>query len=355
MINKPYRLKILYLTLIVWLTIAICVPVDPAFAFNLGSAPPTSPTDLKQIFAKRLELFEKVSILTGIPWPYIAAIDQYERSLSIARKLPARQGLVGIYISESDWAGLLNPDQIDKHPLSIALFRGLGKDGSGDGLADRDNDLDLLAAVTTFISTQGNHEEDLLIGLWDYYHNSRSVQRIKQFARIYAANATLNLYEHSFPLPVRSDYSYKSTWGEGRGWGGLRIHEGTDLFASYGIPVRSASHGIIEVMGWNPFGGWRIGIRDLNNVYHYYAHLSSFNKNIKKDDIVKPGQTIGWVGSTGYGKPGSSGKFPPHLHYGLYRDNGMTDWAFDPYSYLRKWEREDKLRLKGKKSTIKLQ
>lgn len=337
------------MTLVVWLTFAFCVPVDPALATNLVSAPPTPQTDLKQILTKRFELFEKVSLFTGIPWSYIAAIDQYERSLSIARKLPTRQGLVGIYISESAWVGLLNPDKIDMHPLSIALFRGLGKDGSGDGLADRDNDLDLLAAVTTFISAHGNHEEDLQIGLWDYYQNSRSVQRIKQFAQIYAANGTLNLYEHSFPLPVRSDYSYRSTWGASRGWGGLRIHEGTDLYASYGVPVRSTSHGIIEVMGWNPFGGWRIGIRDLNNVYHYYAHLSGFNKQIKKDDIVKPGQIIGWVGSSGYGKPGSSGKFPPHLHYGLYRDNGLTDWSFDPYSYLRKWEREENLRLREKK------
>jgi murein DD-endopeptidase MepM/ murein hydrolase activator NlpD len=295
------------MTLIIWLTFAFFIPVGPTLAANLVSASPTPQTDLNHIFTKRLELFKKVSYLTGIPWYYIAAIDQYERSLSITRKQPSRQGIVGIYISESDWVGPLNPDQIDKHPLSIALFRGLGKDGSGDGLADRDNDLDLLAAVTTFISAHGNNEEDLQIGLWDYYQNSRSVQRIKQFAQIYAANTTLNLYEHAFPLPARSDYSYRSTWGASRGWGGLRIHEGTDLFASYGVPVRSTSHGIIEVMGWNPFGGWRIGIRDLNNVYHYYAHLSRFNKNIKKDDVVKPGQIIGWVGSSGYGKPGSSG------------------------------------------------
>jgi murein DD-endopeptidase MepM/ murein hydrolase activator NlpD len=355
MINKPYRSKIIYITLFVWLTFAFCVTVNPALASNLVSAPPVSQTDNKQIFTKRLELFEKVSLLTGIPWYYLAAIDQYESSLNITRKHPPRQGILGVYISESDWVGPLNPNQIDMHPLSIALFRGLGKDGSGDGLADRNNDLDLLAAVTTFISAHGIQEEDLQIGLWDYYQNSRSVQRIKQFAQIYAANLTLNLYEHSFPLPIRSNYSYKSTWGASRGWGGLRIHEGTDLFAGYGVPVISTSHGIIEVMGWNPFGGWRIGIRDLNNVYHYYAHLSSFNKNIKKDDIVKPGQIIGWVGSSGYGKPGSSGKFPPHLHYGLYRDNGMTDWSFDPYSYLRKWEREDKLRLKGKKNTDGLQ
>ncbi len=52
--------------------------------------------------------------------------------------------------------------------------------------------------------------------------------------------------------------------------------------------------------GLNRYGGWRIGIRDINNNYHYYAHMSGYQKNIKIGDIVTPGQTIGWVGSSGY-------------------------------------------------------
>ena len=145
----------------------------------------------------------------------------------------------------------------------------------------------------------------------------------------------------SFPIPVQYNYSYHNTWGDARGWGGRRIHEGTDIFADYGTPVRATRFGVIEVMGWNMYGGWRVGIRDLENVYHYYAHLSSFNKKFKIGDIVEPGNVIGYVGSSGYGKPGTSGKFPPHLHYGMYRDNGKTEWSFDPYPYLKRWEREE--------------
>ncbi|NEU03096.1 peptidase M23, partial [Escherichia coli] len=48
---------------------------------------------------------------------------------------------------------------------------------------------------------------------------------------------------------------------------------------------------------------------------------------------------IGSVGSSGYGPPGTAGKFPPHLHYGMYKDNGRTEWSFDPYPHLRAWER----------------
>ncbi len=308
--------------------------------------------DAKRIYAERKDLFEKISTLTGIPWYYLAAIDQYERTLSIAnsKKRPPRNGLVGIYYPELEWVGLLNPDHEDKNPISIRFFGGKGQDGSGDGLADRNNDIDVIYTMVSHILKHGTTLDDFRIGLWEHYQNTRSVERIEQFAKIYAKFDTLDLNRHVFPVPLRSRYSYRGTWGASRSWGGYRIHEGTDIFAGYGVPVRSTCYGIIEVAGWNPFGGWRIGIRDINNIYHYYAHLSGFNKQHKKGSVVEPGQVIGWVGSSGYGKPGTQGKFPPHLHYGLYRDFGLADWSFDPYPNLKKWEREERRQLKAKKA-----
>lgn len=310
------------------------------------SAAQSGTKDMKTIFAERKQLFDEVSDITGIPWNYLAAIDQYERTLTIAnpKKRTRTAGLIGIYYSELDWAGMANPDPTDTSPLSIALFGGKGTDGSGDGVADRTNDLDVLSAMASYLLTYGTEEDQFKLALWNYYRNQRSVERIEQFYRIYAAFGRIDLHEHAFPLPLNAEYSYRSTWGASRGWGGHRIHEGTDLFAGYGVPVRSTCYGIVEIKGWNPYGGWRVGLRDLNNVYHYYAHLSGFEKKLQQGDIVKPGQVLGWVGSSGYGKPGTQGKFPPHLHFGLYRDNGKTEWSFDPYSYLRKWEREDRLR-----------
>ncbi|MCK9907196.1 M23 family metallopeptidase, partial [Frankia sp. Cpl3] len=85
----------------------------------------------------------------------------------------------------------------------------------------------------------------------------------------------LNLGQHHFPIPKQYSYSFNNTWGSARGWGGNRIHEGTDLFADYGTPVLSTGYGVIEIIGWNRFGGWRIGLRDMDNVYHYFAHLSA--------------------------------------------------------------------------------
>ncbi|MCD1259869.1 M23 family metallopeptidase [Paenibacillus athensensis] len=324
-------------------------PDLPANAANVLAHSPTAASQTPTAAAgARKELFEHVSLLSGVPWTYLAAIDQYERNLTAVRKRPASPGLVGIYFAEADWTGLLNPDAHDTNPQSIALFNGFGRDGSGDGIADRSNDLDVLAAMSALVTKLGTRPEDVRISLWNYYQNARSVERIEQFARIYDTFGKLDLYERAFPLPLGADYSYRSTWGASRGWGGYRIHEGTDLFARSGVTVKSTCYGVIEEKGWNPYGGWRIGIRDLNNVYHYYAHLSGFQKGLREGDVVKPGQTLGWVGSSGYGKPGTSGKFPPHLHFGLYRDNGLVDWPFDPYPQLRKWEREERARAKTK-------
>nr|WP_237163126.1 M23 family metallopeptidase [Paenibacillus sp. BIHB 4019] len=301
-----------------------------------------------EVFATRQTLYDKLSLMTGISWPQLAAIDQYERTLSSARPKtrPLLGQTVGVFIEEDQWSGLLNPNKADVSPLSIRWFNGIGRDGDGDGQAERNNDFDLLYAIASKILQHGTTEDDLAIGLWEYYHNSRSVQRIQQFTRIYETFGRLDLFEHAFPLPVGNNYSYKSTWGNARSWGGRRSHEGTDLFAGHGLSVKSTCYGIVEVKGWNPFGGWRIGIRDLNNYYHYYAHLSGFDKSLAAGTVVKPGQVIGWVGSSGYGKPGTQGKFPPHLHYGIYRDRGLIEWSFDPYPLLKAWEREELRRMK---------
>lgn len=203
--------------------------------------------------------------------------------------------------------------------------------------------------MASVIQGYGNKQEDFNIALWEYYHNSRAVQRIQQFAKLYEHFDNLDLFGHAFPVPLGTNYSYRSTWGTKRSWGGYRIHEGTDIFAPHGLPVRSTCYGVVEIKGWNPFGGWRIGIRDLNNHYHYYAHLSGFDKSARIGEVVIPGQVVGWVGSSGYGKPGTQGKFPPHLHYGIYRDSGLHEWSFDPYPQLKHWE-QDERKQKNKKS-----
>lgn len=327
--------------------ISLCVAAAILPMESVVRAAPSSP-QRDPILQARLQLFQRMESAYGIPWTYLAAIDQYERTMKIRKKqanqVESSSRLTAIDIPGDRWSGSLNPDEGDTNPVSIQFFDGMGRDGDGDGKADRNNDLDALTSFIHYLSAYGFSHDDWQIGLWSYYQRDRSVKTIRQFAQVYGKYQHLHLDDRHFPIPARYEYSYRSTWGDARGWGGRRIHEGTDIFAGYGTPVLSTAYGVIEVIGWNRYGGWRIGMRDMGNVYHYFAHLNSFKKGLKPGDIVEPGQVIGSVGSSGYGKPGTAGKFPPHLHYGMYRETGGPDWAFDPYPYLRRWERQGRKR-----------
>ncbi|MFB1082804.1 M23 family metallopeptidase [Jeotgalibacillus sp. JSM ZJ347] len=271
----------------------------------------------------------------GVPWYYLAAIDQFERNIQPLRQdIEKKEGPLALTISEERWFGPLHPDQSNLSPYFIEFFGGIGQDANGDGKADPNDPEDIFGSMADYINSYDSFKDAVKA----YYDRKESVSQIMTIAELYQQFNTLDLYTHVFPLQKDYLYSYRSTWGGKRGWGGRRMHEGTDLFAGYGTPVLATTYGKIEALGWNDYGGWRVGLRDIHNVYHYYAHLSSFKKGLKQGDIVKAGDLIGYVGSSGYGKEGTSGKFPPHLHYGMYIDNGKNQWAYDPYPSLRKWE-----------------
>ncbi|WP_430784459.1 M23 family metallopeptidase [Virgibacillus flavescens] len=291
----------------------------------------------KSIYKQRMELYKKTEALTLIPWYYFAAIDQYERNTQ--KNIPSDR-IISISIDPVRWYGMGNTS--NKNVNMITVFNGIGMDGNGDNKADPENPEDVLFTMGNFLQQYGYSKSDIKIGLWNLYKRDLNVKSIMNNARVFNKFNDIQLTDRVFPMPSNYNYSYNNTWGNRRGFGGLRIHEGTDIFADYGTPVRSTTYGVIELMGWNLFGGWRIGLRDVHNIYHYYAHLSNYKDDIKVGQIVKPGDVIGYVGSTGYGPPGTSGKFPPHLHYGMYKDNGYSEWSFDPYPYLKKWQRMDK-------------
>ncbi|EMT54115.1 hypothetical protein I532_00875 [Brevibacillus borstelensis AK1] len=146
-----------------------------------------------------------------------------------------------------------------------------------------------------------------------------------------------------FPFDSKSEYQpFGDSFGFGREWtesnsGTVRSHEGIDIMAPQGTPVYSVGDGVINRIGWNTYGGWRVNITDENGKYRmYYAHLTAYPPDLKVGSTVRPGQLIGFVGTTGYGPPGTDGMFPSHLHFGLYRT--ADDRAINPYYYLQYWE-----------------
>lgn len=289
------------------------------------------------IYKERMALYKKTEAITQVPWYFLAAIDQYERQV---HELP-NDTVISIQYSPEEWFGIGNVNQIQDNSI-VQLFNGIGKDGDGNEKADPNNPEDVLYTTAIQLLEAGSTIDDFKIALWNHYQRDLSVKTITNTAKVFKKFNDIQLTDRAFPVSITHNYSYRSTWGDRRGFGGLRIHEGTDIFANYGTPVKATTYGVIELMGWNLYGGWRIGIRDIFNIYHYYGHLNDYNDQIEVGQVVQPGDILGSVGASGYGPPGTSGKFPPHLHYGMYKDNGTSEWSFDPYPYLRKWERMEK-------------
>lgn len=138
-----------------------------------------------------------------------------------------------------------------------------------------------------------------------------------------------------FPLKTGTYTPFGDTYGESRQYGGDRVHEGTDIIAPKGTPIYSATDGTIIRKGWSDFGGWRLTVKTNEGVYIYYAHMQGYATGIEQGQMVKKGQLIGYVGDSGYGPVGTTGKFIAHLHFGMYDLN----WnAINPYSHLKYWE-----------------
>jgi murein DD-endopeptidase MepM/ murein hydrolase activator NlpD len=125
------------------------------------------------------------------------------------------------------------------------------------------------------------------------------------------------------PVEGATAKSVQSFFGAARD-GGRRAHQGIDIFAARGTPVRAAAGGIVTSVGPNGLGGNTIWItRPTRGESHYYAHLD--RQLVTPGTYVSEGDIIGLVGNTGNARTTA-----PHLHFGIYTAGG----AVDPLPYL---------------------
>ncbi|MEE8311257.1 MAG: peptidoglycan DD-metalloendopeptidase family protein [Candidatus Binatia bacterium] len=95
-------------------------------------------------------------------------------------------------------------------------------------------------------------------------------------------------------------------------------HYGVDFAAPTGTPVRAVAAGKVLKAGWYGGNGRFVKVRH-DSVYETgYAHLSRIAPSMKPGTVVRKGQIIGYVGSTGL----ATG---PHLHFAMYRDARYID------------------------------
>ncbi|MGE6362178.1 M23 family metallopeptidase [Psychrobacter glacincola] len=129
--------------------------------------------------------------------------------------------------------------------------------------------------------------------------------------------------ENSLPSPLPEQH-LTDTWGAARSQG--RSHEGIDIFAARGTPIRATTQGIVSKVGENTLGGRVVVVVGPGGAGHYYAHLEDY-ADISPNDWVNAGDIIGYVGDSGNAKG-----TPPHVHYGIY----ISGSAVNPYPLLQK-------------------
>jgi murein DD-endopeptidase MepM/ murein hydrolase activator NlpD len=112
---------------------------------------------------------------------------------------------------------------------------------------------------------------------------------------------------------VSSEYGHR--WGT--------MHEGIDIAAGSGTPVRAATDGVVKKASWYGGYGNAVIIDHGGGVQTLYGHNSALN--VQPGDKVQAGQVIAKVGSTG----DSTG---PHLHFEVQVDGK----AVNPRPWLKK-------------------
>lgn len=148
--------------------------------------------------------------------------------------------------------------------------------------------------------------------------------------------------------PIAQGFSFSDydDFGVSRTYGYKRRHLGHDMMGLVGTPIIAVESGYVEALGWNQYGGWRVGIRSFDKKrYYYYAHLRQnypFAEGLSEGDIVTAGDVIGYMGHTGYSREENVNNInETHLHFGLQlifdesQKDGNTEIWIDCYQLVR--------------------
>ncbi len=225
---------------------------------------------------------------------------------------------------------------IDSHdgdaPLDwVELLAYLGAKYGGNFKKYKSKDMDALVQKLCDGDTMQELTADMKY--YDYYHEAYSAvlgglvgtyqiqtpESLENGTVVYEEKYGLKAYS---PIAYGYCYSHYDDFGNSRSFGFRRRHLGNDLLGSIGTPIVAVESGVVETVGWNRYGGWRVGIRSLDGKrYYYYAHMRKnrpYHADLKEGTIIAAGDIIGYLGMTGYSDTENvNGMSVPHLHFGM--------------------------------------
>jgi murein DD-endopeptidase MepM/ murein hydrolase activator NlpD len=134
------------------------------------------------------------------------------------------------------------------------------------------------------------------------------------------------------PLAGVSADSLRDTFSDNRDG---HAHEALDIMARRGTPVVAAAEGNVVKLFNSKQGGSTVYQFDDSQTYcYYYAHLDRYAQGLREGMLLRPGDVLGYVGSSGNASPGA-----PHLHFAVFRLGPEKKWwvgtAIDPLPLIK--------------------
>lgn len=116
--------------------------------------------------------------------------------------------------------------------------------------------------------------------------------------------------------------------------GTTRLHDAIDIMAPAGTPVLAAVDGRVVKLFASEAGGITLYQFDTAERFvYYYAHLQGYAPDIVEGRVLRRGEVLGYVGSTGNANPSG-----PHLHFAIARLDADKRWhagtPVNPYPLL---------------------
>lgn len=147
-----------------------------------------------------------------------------------------------------------------------------------------------------------------------------------------APPAALARRKLAFPLKGFNPANLRDNFDEGRG---KRKHEALDIMAPRGTQVVAVDEGRVAKLFRSAAGGITVYQFDRDEKYiYYYAHLDSYAQGLAEGMMLKRGDLVGFVGSTGNAPPHA-----PHLHFTIFELGEDKKWwkgrAVNPYTLLK--------------------
>ena len=136
-------------------------------------------------------------------------------------------------------------------------------------------------------------------------------------------------------VPVRGIQPAELTDTFNQTRGGTRIHEALDIMAPRGREVVAVADGKVAKLFNSKQGGVTMYQFDPTERFtYYYAHLDRYAQGLVEGKLLKRGELVGYVGSTGNANPNG-----PHLHFAIFELGPEKRWwegrPINPYPLLR--------------------